>query len=240
MSYFSNNLFQLFKHKSVVGILFFVLCQGISASTLGTWGIFYITTKIIAEDPGLIATALYLIAGIGALPGALIGGKIGDSYAKSGKLRGRVLIPFFGILVGVSLLFGFYLIPFFTTSTLAIVFSWIFFLVTGFIGNFLANLHQGNTFAIYSEVAVPELRSTANSFNGLMSNFGAIIGNLLISSLIETNLAYLPLAISLVLIIQLVGGFFWLIPYFFYPNEYKELRALMKRRKLELDGRAYV
>lgn len=235
-----NNLFQLFKHKSVVGILFFVLCQGISASTLGTWGIFYITTKIIAEDPGLIATALYLIAGIGALPGALIGGKIGDSYAKSGKLRGRVLIPFFGILVGVSLLFGFYLIPFFTTSTLAIVFSWIFFLVTGFIGNFLANLHQGNTFAIYSEVAVPELRSTANSFNGLMSNFGAIIGNLLISSLIETNLAYLPLAISLVLIIQLVGGFFWLIPYFFYPNEYKELRALMKRRKLELDGRAYV
>ena len=234
-----NNLIQLFKHKSVIGILIFILCQGISASTLGTWGIFYITTKIIAEDPGLIATTLYLIAGIGSLPGSIIGGKLGDSYAESGKLRGRVLIPFIGILLGVTLLFGFYLIPFFTSTTIAIIFSWIFYLALGFIGNFLANLHQGNTFAIYSEVTVPELRSTANSFNGLMANFGAIIGNLLISSLIESNLAYLPLAISLVLSVQVVGGFFWLIPYFSYPREFKELRDLMKRRKLELDGRTH-
>ena len=192
-----------------------------------------------AIDNGILIFAAVLGGRIGGVPGAIIGGRLGDFYARSGKLRGRVLVPLFGILLGVPLLFGFNLIPFFTSTTLAIIFSWIFFLALGFIGNFLANLHQGNTFAIYSEVAVPELRNTANSFNGLMTNFGAIIGNLLISSFIESNFAYLPLAISLVLCVQLAGGFFWLIPYFSYPRECKELRDLMKKRKLELNERTH-
>jgi hypothetical protein len=83
-------------------------------------------------------------------------------------------------------------------------------------------------------VNVPELRSTANSFNGLMVNFGAIIGNLLLSSLIENDLSLLPLAISLVLFVQLFGSAFWIIAYVYYPIEFNELRKTMTLRKSEL------
>ncbi len=230
-----RNLKDLFKKKSVISILLYVLCQGITSATLGTWAIFYLTNKISgAEDPGLIATTLYLLAGIGTLPGTIMGGKLGDSYVKSDKLKGRILISIFGSIIGMIFLFGFYLIPFFTTSVIEIIFSWIFFIIIGFFANFFINLSQGNIYAIYSEVNVPELRSTANSFNGLMVNFGAIIGNLLLSSLIENDISLLPLAISIVLLVQLFGSAFWIITYFHYPKEFKTLRETMTLRKNEL------
>ena len=230
------NLKNLFKKKSVISILFYVLSQGITSATLGTWAIFYLTLKISGgEDPGLFATTLYLLAGIGTLPGTIIGGRIGDSFVKRGKLKGRVIISLFGSLFGMSLLFGFYLIPFFTASIPEIILSWVFFISIGFFANFFVNLCQGNIYAVYSEVNVPELRSTANSLNGLMVNFGAIIGNLIISSLIESNLSLLPFAISMVLFVQLFGSIFWIITYFYYPKEFNDLREIMNLRKSEIE-----
>jgi MFS family permease len=230
------NLKNLFKKKSVISILFYVLSQGITSATLGTWAIFYLTIKISGgEDPGLFATTLYLLAGIGTLPGTIIGGRIGDSFVKRGKLKGRVIISLFGSLFGMIFLFGFYLIPFFTASITEIVLSWIFFISIGFLANFLINLCQGNIYAVYSEVNVPELRSTANSLNGLMVNFGAIIGNLILSSLIENNLSLLPFAISIVLFVQLFGSAFWIITYFYYPKEFNDLREIMNARQNEIE-----
>ena len=232
-----SNLKQLFRTRSVGGILISVLCSGIANATLGIWAIFYLTTKINGRDAELIVTTIYILAGSGALLGAIIGGRLGDSYFKSGKLKGRVLVSLIGLIVGISLLLVFYLIPFYTETMLQIVFSWIFFVIIGYLGFFFVAFSAGNQFAIYSEVSLPEVRSTANAMNGLMVNIGGIIGNLLISSMIERNMSLLPFAIFVVLIIWLMGSLFWIIPYFYYPNELKECRDTLLKRRLDLENK---
>ncbi len=231
-----SNLKQLFRTRSVRGILISVLCSGIANATLGIWAIFYLTTKISGTDAELIVTTIYILAGSGALPGAIIGGRLGDRYFKSGKLKGRVVVSLIGLIVGISLLIVFYLIPFYTESTLQIVFSWIFFVIIGYLGFFFVAFSAGNQFAIYSEVSLPEVRSTANAMNGLMVNLGGIIGNLLISTMIERNESLLPFAIFVVLIIWLIGSIFWIIPYFYYPNEMKECRDTLLKRRFDLEN----
>ncbi len=230
-----HSLGQLFKKKSVAAILISMIFSGIANVTLGTWAIFYLTTKINDVNAGLYVTTIFLLAGIGGIPGTIIGGKLGDSYFNTGKLKGRITISLIGLILGILCFLGFYLIPFFTATPLQIVFSWIFFIAIGFVGFFLTSLCVGNIYAIYSEVCVPELRSTANALNGFMGNIGGIIGNLLLSFLIDWDMALFPFAIMLILLFWLFGSFLWIIPYFVYPRECKELRGLMSERRKELE-----
>jgi MFS family permease len=220
----------------VVGILMVILFTAIASSTLGTWGIFYISTKIPGINAELTATTIYLLAGLGSLPGSIIGGKLGDRKFHSEKIHGRIIISVFGHIFGALGLLGFYLIPFFIETNLQVIFSWIFFIIIGFCGYMFASFQVGNQFAIYSEVCIPELRNTANAMNGLMVNFGGIIGNLLISSLIYQNKSFLPIAIMIVLIIWSIGVIFWLIPYYYYPREFKECRETMISKRKELES----
>jgi MFS family permease len=230
-----SNLKQLFRTRSVGGILISVFCSGIANVTLGMWAIFYLTIKIDSMDAELIVTTIYILAGSGALLGAIVGGRLGDRYFRSGKLKGRVVVSLIGLIVGISLLSAFYLIPFYTETLVQVVFSWIFFVIIGYLGFFFVAFSSGNQFAIYSEVSLPEIRSTANAMNGLMVNLGGIIGNLVISSMIERNISSLPYAILLVLIIWLLGALFWIIPYFYYPRELKECRETMQKRRNDLE-----
>jgi len=230
-----KNLKQLFGKKSIAAILLAVLCAGVTNTTLGIWAIFYLNSKISGSDSELIATTIYVLAGAGALPGTIIGGRLGDRYYRIGKLKGRPLISLLGLILGISLMILFYLIPFYTYTVLQIIFSWFFFLIVGFLGFFFVSFPIGNQFAIYSEVALPEVRSTANAMNGLMVNLGGIIGNLLISSLIERNMAFLPFAVLLVLTIWLFGSLFWIIAYFYYPREAIERRDILLQRRKELE-----
>ncbi|MFX0027188.1 MAG: MFS transporter, partial [Candidatus Hermodarchaeota archaeon] len=230
-----SNLFQLFKKKSIFSVLFYVLCQGVAISTIGTWGIFYLTKRISGGETKLLAILLTILTGVGSLPGVIIGGKLGDKYYEMGKVKGRVMVSFIGVLFGSLCLLGFYLLPFLTRNMIEVVLSWILFLILGFMGYFFINLPIGNQFAIYSEVSAPEVRNTANALNGVMVNIGAIIGNLVLSSLIEQNMSLLPLSLFLLLLIMLVGATFWIIAYFYYPKEAKEFRDLMRKRRLEIE-----
>ncbi|MFW9785037.1 MAG: MFS transporter, partial [Candidatus Heimdallarchaeota archaeon] len=229
------NLKELFSKKSLASILFSVLCAGIANATLAIWAIFYLNTKITGTDSDLLATTIYVLAGSGSLPGTIIGGKLGDRYFNTGRLKGRALISILGLVSGILFIMAFYLLPFSSETTVQTVLSWIFFLFVGYFGFFLTAFPVGNQFAIYSEVSLPEVRSTANAMNGLMVNIGGIIGNLLISSLIERNISLLPFAIFLVLIIWLGGALFWIFPYFYYPKEAKECREILISRRKELD-----
>ncbi len=233
-----NNLKQLFKTKSILGILISVLSAGIANATLAIWAIFYLSSKINGADAELIAIILYILSGSGALPGSIIGGKLGDSYFNKEKMNGRVIISILGLIFGVLLLLAFYLIPFFASTPLEVIFSWILFLILGYLGFFFVAFPMGNQFAIYADVCPPEARSTANAMNGLMVNIGGIIGNLLLSSLIEKNIALLPFAISIVLFIYLFGSFFWLLPYFFYSKESEQCRNFMLKRRKELERKS--
>ncbi|MFX0137815.1 MAG: MFS transporter [Candidatus Hodarchaeota archaeon] len=230
-----NNVIELFRKKSIAAILIYVLCSGLATSTLGVWGIFYINSKISIGDAELAATTLYLLAGAGALPGTIIGGKLGDIYLSKGKMKGRAIVSLSGVIFGVFLTLIFYLTPFFTANLLQIIFSWIFFIIIGFLGYMFSTFSQGNQFAIFSEVCLPEERSTTNAMNGLMVNIGGIIGNLLLSSLIERDISLLPIAVSLVLFIWLIGTFLWIIVYFYYPKESKNCSDILLERREELE-----
>ncbi len=229
-----KNLVQLFKKKSIASIFIYMICFGIS-STLGFWAIFYISTKFDGPNAGLYATTILILSGIGALPGAFLGGKIGDSMYKAGKVKGRVILSMGGLIIGIFCFFGFYLIPFNTATSLQTIVSWIFFIAIGFLGFFFTSLSAGNIFAIYSEVCVPELRSTANALNGIMLSIGGIIGNLLLSSFIERDMSLFSMAISLILLIWLISTLLWIIPYFYYPREANECRDLLAKRRIELE-----
>jgi len=226
---------ELLKKKTIGAILISALCGGIANTALGVWAIFFLSTKIGGVESLLIATTVYTLAGSGALPGTIIGGIIGDRYFKSGVFKGRVIISLTGLIIGISLMIMFYLIPFFLDSTLQIIFSWIFFLTIGYLGFLLIGFSSGNQFAIYSEVTLPEVRSTVNAMNGLMVNIGGIIGSFLIAFMIESNISLLPYAILIVLFIWLLGSLFWIIPYFYYPRELKECRETMQKRRNDIE-----
>ena len=231
-----NKLSQLFKTKSVAGILIYLLFSGVAVSTLGSWAIFYLTSKINDINAEFYATTIYILAGIGILPGAIIGGKLGDSFYHKGKLKGRVIISYLGLILGILALMAFYLVPFYMASPLELIFSWIFFIAIGFFGFFCTALCAGNIYAIYSEVCVPELRSTANAMNVLMGNIGGIIGNLLLSFIILNDLSLLSYVILLLLTIWLCGTSFWILTYFYISKESKELREIMGEKRKTLDS----
>ena len=196
-----RDLIQLFKIKTVIGILLFVVCSGIATSTLANWSVFYLNLKLNNKGMAII---LYLIAGLGALPGAVMGGSLGDIYFQLGRVKGRVIVSMVGVICGSVLLLSFYLSP---------------FILFGLAGFFFAFFSTGNQFAIFSDVVNPKLRGTVNSMSGIMTNIGGIMGNLLVSTLIQTNIHMISISIVIVLVIWLVGSVLWIIPYHYYPKD---------------------
>ena len=65
--------------------------------------------------------------------------------------------------------------------------------------------------------------------NGVMINVGGIIGNIMMSFLIQEGSVGLSFAIRIVLIIWLCGTSFWVISYLYYP-----LESIKKKNALEI------
>lgn len=210
-----SNAKRLLKTKTILGIFISVLCYGIAISILTNWGIYYLTFQLGGETEAILS---HTIIGIGALPGAIIGGELGDIYFRSGRPKARVIISYGGLVIGILLLLVFYIHQ---------------ILLVGFFGFFFISFANGNQFAIYSDVSTPELRGTVNALSGIMLNIGGITGNLLISTLIQNN--FLSLSITLVLFIWLFGSFSWIIPYFYYSKESRYRNLVMIRRRKELE-----
>ncbi|MFX1380357.1 MAG: MFS transporter [Promethearchaeota archaeon] len=218
-----DHLIQLATTKSIIGILLSVLCGGITTSTLANWGIYNLTLKFGSST---FATIIYLMVGSAALPGAVIGGKISDYFFKNKKINKRFLISIMSISIGATSLLGFYLLP---------VNYWILILPLGIIGYFFTSFNSGTQYAIYSEVCIPELRSTVNALNGLMLNIGGICGNLLVSLIIYQNITYLSYSILLVLLIWLMGSLFWTLPATFYMKDFQRRNRIMIKKRVELE-----
>ena len=195
-----HDLVQLAKTKTVLGVLLYVLCTGIASDVLSNWAIFHLTIQLNSKS---YAISMYLIAGLGALSGSIMGGQLGDMLNKRYK-AGRVYVSAIGIILGSLLLIVFYNFP---------------FILFGMFGYFFVFFSTGNQFAICSDVVIPTLRSTVNALNGVMINIGGIIGNVLISSLIQDNIGLLSFSITLVIVIWLAGSIFWILPYLYYDKE---------------------
>ena len=230
-----SNFSQILKKKSVIGIYIVVILTAITATTMGTWSIYFISMKIDSPYAIFIASTLIILIGLGGLFGAIFGGKMGDSLSQKGKVRGRAVISLFATLLATISNMIFYLfLPF---NINIIIFSFMLFFIVGFISRVLRAIPGGNIYAIYSEVCVPENRGLANSMNGLMAKTGGIIGNLIISVLIISSISNLRLAVVILLSISLIGSFLWLLPLFYYPKEAQKLRDLMAERRKELELR---
>ena len=233
-----DSLIQILKKKTIMGLYLYYICVGVTGASLGTWTIYYLSTKIsLSPEKALLsATLILLIGGNGAVIGTALGGKWGDFLYRSGKIKGRVIISVIGLISGALFTFIFYLILPFNTETFSlIIISIIIFIIFSFIGGFLSSLCVGNVFAIISEVCVPELRSTTNAFLGVMVNIGGVFGVLIFASLIDFSEDLFLFAISLVLFIWLFRIFFWIVIYVNYPREAQELRDIMVERRKELD-----
>ena len=229
-----DSIFQVFKRKSILGIMIYQLFMGVTFA-VGTWTIFYLSNKVNDNNAIFVVLAIVLLGGTGALVGTMMGGRLGDSFYRSGKIRGRVVISVVGLILGGFIFLIFYLIPFNTTTPSQYIFSFIIFLILYWVGSFLTSLCVGNIYAIYSEVSVPELRGTANAFTGVIASIGGIFGQFLFSYIIERDMKLFPFAISLFISIFLFGTLFWIITYIYYPQESKELRNIMAKRRKELD-----
>ena len=125
----------------------------------------------------------------------------------------------------------YYLMP------LSIPFGFLLVIIFACLGAFLLNIWPGNNFAIVSDVCTPELRSSALALNGVFVNIGGIIGNLVLTVIIQANLAFMLNAIMLVMTLRLCGSFLWLIAYKYYPKEAKVRDELMAERRKELDSK---
>ncbi|MFW9821520.1 MAG: MFS transporter [Candidatus Thorarchaeota archaeon] len=198
----------LLKTKTILGILISVFSYGIAISTWANWGVFYLTSIL---DSKTFAILFQSIIGLGVLPGAIIGGQLGDIYFQVGKVKVRIIISYVGSVVGILLLLGFF------RNTILFI---------GFLGFFLVSFATGNQFALYSDVTLPELRGTVNSFSGIVLNMGGITGNMLVSFFIQYDL--LSLSITVVLVLWFLGSFSWILPYRYYTRE-------MKSRDLVVD-----
>ena len=192
----------ILKQKSLLGILGAVLGSWVAMATLATWSIFFLSQSFWNTPT---ATIIYIIAGLGALPGAIIGGKLGDIKYRNGAPRGRVLISCVGTIVGISCFFIFYSFP--------------IMIFCGFLGYFFTAFAIGNQFALYTELVPIHFRNTVNALNGIMMNLGGIIGNLLISSLIRINTSILQGALFLILWIWVISTLCWKLPLDYYLYE---------------------
>ncbi|MFW9896970.1 MAG: MFS transporter [Candidatus Thorarchaeota archaeon] len=196
-----SSLGTLLKTKTILGILISIFCYGIAISTWANWGVFYLTSLLGSKTLSIL---FHSIIGLGVLPGAIIGGVLGDIYFQVGKAKARIIISYTGSVLGIFLLLEFY------QNTILFI---------GFLGFFLVSFATGNQFALYSDVTVPELCGTVNSFSGIVLNIGGITGNLLVSFFIQYDL--LSLSITIALVLWLFGSFSWILPYQYYTKETK-------------------
>jgi len=229
---------QLFKSKTIGALLISVLISGVGTAALGVWAINYFETVQLATlgaSAGFIAMLFYVIAGLGALPGNILGGKLGDKYYREGKLKFRVLISIGGAVGGLFCMLGFYLIPFLSSTPLEVALSSVLILGLGFLGYLLASFPVGNQFAIYSEVCLPEARSSANAFHGVCVNLGGVFGNLLFASVIAGNESLYQFAVAIALLFWFGSIVFWIVPYFKYPKEAQKCREVLQIRRKQLD-----
>jgi len=63
-----------------------------------------------------------------------------------------------------------------------------------------------------------------------MINLGGIVGNLLVSAIIQDNIAFISISIMIVILIWLFGAIFWVIPYFYYSKDLASKKLRIKDR----------
>ncbi|GAG88202.1 unnamed protein product, partial [marine sediment metagenome] len=59
---------------------------------------------------------------------------------------------------------------------------------------------------------------------------GSIVGNLLVSAIIQDNIAFISISIMIVILIWFLGAVFWVIPFFYYSKDLASKQLRMENR----------
>jgi MFS family permease len=183
----------------------------------------------LAEERGYIQTEILMVMGPAILvmaSGFFIGGAAGDFFFKRTK-KGRLLVAFFGVLLGALLLFITLNIPLENKPLFAVMMC-----VTAL----LIPISSANVTSTVNDVALPEIRSTALSIQYFIESSGAALAPL-ITGIIADSLraANAPrprqTAILIICITAWVFcGVFYLITTKFISSDIEELHRQLKSR----------
>jgi MFS family permease len=183
----------------------------------------------LAEERGYIQTEILMVMGPAILvmaSGFFIGGAAGDFFFKRTK-KGRLLVAFFGVLLGALLLFITLNIPLENKPLFAVMMC-----VTAL----LIPISSANVTSTVNDVALPEIRSTALSIQYFIESSGAalapLITGIIADSLRAANASRPRQTAILIICITawVFCGVFYLITTKFITNDIEELHRQLKSR----------
>jgi MFS family permease len=183
----------------------------------------------LAEERGYIQTEILMVMGPAILvmaSGFFIGGAAGDFFFKRTK-KGRLLVAFFGVLLGALLLFITLNIPLENKPLFAVMMC-----VTAL----LIPISSANVTSTVNDVALPEIRSTALSIQYFIESSGAALAPLItgiIADFLRAANAPRPRQTAILIICitaWVFCGVFYLITTKFITGDIEELHKQLKSR----------
>ncbi|MDP2965698.1 MAG: MFS transporter [Pelolinea sp.] len=183
----------------------------------------------LSEERGYAQTEILMVMGPAILvmaSGFFIGGAAGDFFFKRTR-KGRLLVAFFGVLLGALLLFATLNIPLENKTLFAVMMG-----VTAL----LIPISSANVTSTVNDVALPEIRSTALSIQYFIESSGAALAPLITGVIADTlraanNPRPRQTAILIICITAWIFcGAFYLITTKFITGDIEELHRQLKAR----------
>jgi len=202
--------------------MWFVFLQGFAGvfpwNVITYWFFTYLGEERGYDESGVLMTMAPVILVLAA--GYFFGGAAGDWLFKR-TAKGRIIVSSVGVLMGAVFLFLAIRTPIEETTTFLILMS-----VTALFMPFSAP----NVISTVYDVVVPEVRSTANSVQYFIENFGAAAAPLL-AGIIADQTGSLAIAILAICTIAWLACFvIYLGALFFIEKDHNDLRDTLARR----------
>ncbi|PKN94912.1 MAG: MFS transporter [Chloroflexi bacterium HGW-Chloroflexi-6] len=202
--------------------MWFVFLQGFAGvfpwNVITYWFFTYLGEERGYDESGVLFTMAPVILVLAL--GYLIGGAAGDWLFKRTP-KGRIIVSSVGVLMGALFLFLAIRTPIEQTTT---------FLVLMCLTAIFMPFSSPNVVSTVYDVVVPEVRSTAQSVEYFIENFGAAAAPLL-AGIIADQTGSLATAILFICTIAWAACFvIYLGALFFIDKDHNDLRALMAKR----------
>ncbi|MHA1295706.1 MAG: spinster family MFS transporter [Promethearchaeota archaeon] len=241
---------KIFTNKTFI----LIVLQGL-AGTIPWNGILFMVVwfEYVGFDP-LTSGLMFSLVAIGAAIGNLIGGILGDIAEKKYPDKGRIMIAQISVFAGIPLTFVmFYIIPMNTSSL------FLYVIVGTITGLLITWAGVGCNNPIFSQVFVPEMRSSVFSVDRMFEGSFGALGSIFVGMAaaffgfttppMGVEIKDLPTSLRLANMHALAQGMFFVafIPwilclilftlvYFTYPRDRDRVRKILEERRKELEN----
>ncbi len=236
---FRINLREFFVALVTTPTLIFMYLQGIPGTF--PWGaIPYWAPTFFQEKWGLseaTATFIVFVAGMGMMIGYFVGGLLTDKLIGKGLSKGRLIVPFTGILIGTFTVITLLSYPYpYGEETLTALIPVI---VISLLGMIFVTFAAPNVPAVLSEVSLPEHRGTIFGMFNITDNIGSAFGPVIASAFMvffQSNGVPEPdnmlLGLIAVSLLWVPCALLWLPAFRTYEKDKKKLRRTLAERSM--------